>query len=108
TSAISDAVRRKSIAPIMPSTCFGLRAPTIAPVTAGWRSVQAMATLVSIAFYQRWNLGQVQARGRKGLGHRRLGAWPYHRYRLEAYATLISRLRRSKARDSQSRMLNEF
>jgi hypothetical protein len=27
----------------MPSTCFGLRAPTIAPVTAGWRNVQAMA-----------------------------------------------------------------
>src|SRR5215469_2899890 len=65
-------------------------------------------TLVSIAFYQHWNLGQVQARRRKGLGHRRLGTWPCRKYRLEAYATLISRLRRSKAGDSQSRMLNEF
>jgi hypothetical protein len=27
-----------------PSTCFALRAPTMAPVTAGFRSIQAIAT----------------------------------------------------------------
>ena len=36
--SISDA------APIQPSTCAGVRAPTIAPVTPGHASVQAMAT----------------------------------------------------------------
>src|SRR5215469_13573305 len=36
--------RRKLAAPIMPLTCWTLRKPTIAPVTAGWFSVQAMAT----------------------------------------------------------------
>ncbi len=43
-SLISSGVRRKVAAPMMPSTCFALRAPTIAPVTAGFRSVQAMVT----------------------------------------------------------------
>src|SRR5882724_257208 len=37
--AISSSVRRSSAAPTFPSTCFALRAPTIAPVTAGFRSV---------------------------------------------------------------------
>lgn|GEM_PF-5324252 len=31
---------------MMPSTCLALRPPTMAPVTAGWRSVQAIARVV--------------------------------------------------------------
>ena len=42
-SAYSASVRLKFIAGMMPSTCFALRPPTIAPVTAGLCSVQAMA-----------------------------------------------------------------
>src|SRR5271168_2239476 len=43
-SEISLALSLSSAARITPSACLALRAPTIAPVTAGWRSVQAMAT----------------------------------------------------------------
>ena len=35
-------------APIQPSTCSGVRAPTIAPVTPGQASVQAMATATTM------------------------------------------------------------
>src|SRR5205823_11873469 len=43
-SAISSSVKERSAAPTFPSTCFALRAPTMAPVTAGFRNVQAIAT----------------------------------------------------------------
>ncbi len=42
-SAISSSVRLRSAAPTFPSTCFALRAPTMAPVTVGFRKVQAIA-----------------------------------------------------------------
>ena len=43
-AAISSSLSQKSPAPITPSTCLALRVPTIAPVTAGCRSVQAIVT----------------------------------------------------------------
>ena len=42
--ATSSGVSRSEAAASNPSTCFAFLNPTIAPVTAGWRSVQAMAT----------------------------------------------------------------
>ncbi len=43
-SARSVGSSRREAAAIQPSTCSGLRAPTIAPVTPGQASVQATAT----------------------------------------------------------------
>jgi hypothetical protein len=43
-SCISSSLSRKSPASATPATCSGRRIPTIAPVTAGLASVQAMAT----------------------------------------------------------------
>src|SRR5262245_4154349 len=43
-SARSFSVSARRPASIQPSTCFGLRAPTIAPVTAGAASAHATAT----------------------------------------------------------------
>ena len=43
-SAIAAGDKLSRAPPIQPSTCCGLRAPTIAPVTAGQASTQAMAT----------------------------------------------------------------
>ena len=42
--AISSSLSRRFAAARKPSTCPGFLKPTMAPVTAGWRSVQAMAT----------------------------------------------------------------
>jgi hypothetical protein len=43
SSSISSAESRKSAAPATPSICAALRPPTIAPVTAAWRNVHAIA-----------------------------------------------------------------
>src|SRR5271166_1235814 len=47
-ASMSEGVRDKVAASIQPSTCTGLRAPTIAPVTPGHASVHATATAAAV------------------------------------------------------------
>ena len=51
-SRTSSALSLTSAAPAMPFTCCALRTPTIAPVTAGFRKVHAMATSPGVAFWR--------------------------------------------------------
>lgn len=49
SAIMSSSLSWISAAPAIPFTCWGLRTPTIAPVTAGFRRVHAMATSPGVA-----------------------------------------------------------
>ena len=57
-SFTSASLSRKVAAPITPSTCAAVRTPTMAAVTAGCRSVQAIATSPGRAAVPRADLAQ--------------------------------------------------
>ena len=71
-SSSSSSVSTMEAAPIQPSTCFGVRAPTIAPVTPGHASVHAMA----IADTEVARRSAIERRAsRSWRFRRRFGAW---------------------------------